>query len=207
VDRFSFIFGFHALILGLAVTELLGGFANFAHRHKIRELGVPTALLALVVFAYICATWLDAWRSLSDAELNFASLLAPILTATLYYLAAAMVFPRADRAPEGIDAYFAKRKSFVAAMLLGAEICFTYQAIDYYRSDFTSRPAVFWYWDIPFKVLILSGFAAMTFSKRRPAVIAAMLFVLLLLVIPYWTHGGIQAWIHHQFDPPVASSG
>ena len=31
----------------------------------------------------------------------------------------------------------------------------------------------------------------------------SVLVVLLLLVIPYWTHGGFQAWIHQRFDPPA----
>lgn len=204
MDRFSFIFGFYALILGLAVTEVLGGFADFARKHRIRELGVPTALLALVVFTYICATWLDAWQSLRSAELNFESLLAPILTATFYYLAAAMVFPRDDRSAAEIHAYFARRKGFVAGMLLGAELCFTYQSVPYYRSDFANRPAVFWYWDLPFKVLLLGSFTVLVLSKRRRVDVAAMIFVLFLFLIPYWTRGGIQSWIHQQFDRPLA---
>lgn len=206
LDRFSFIFAFYALILGLAVTEVLGGFADFARRHRIRELGVPTALLALVVFAYICATWLDGWQSLRSADLNFESLLAPILTATFYYLAAAMVFQRDDRSTQGIDAYFTNRKGFVAGMLLGAELCFTYQSLPYYHSHLTNRPAVFWYYDLPFKVLVLGSFSVLILSRRRRVDVAAMIFVLFLLVIPYWTRGGIQSWIHQQFDVPSVST-
>lgn len=93
LDRFSFIFAFYGLILGLAVTAVLSGFADFARRHRIRELGLSMALLALLVFVDICATWLDAWQTLRDVQLNFEGMLAPILTATFYYLAAAMVFP------------------------------------------------------------------------------------------------------------------
>jgi len=206
VDRFSFIFAFYGLILGLAVTEVLGGFADFARRHRIRDLGAPTALLALLVFVDICATWLDAWQTLRDVPLNFEGMLAPILTATFYYLAAAMVFPRDDRSAEGVEAYFVKRKGFVAVMLLAAEICITFTFMDFYRSELATRPAVFWYWHVPYKLLILWGLAALAFSRRRRVDLAAILFVLFLFVVPYWTRGALQVWVHEHFDTPGVSA-
>ena len=93
VDRFSFFFAFYGLILGLAVTELLGGFAAMVRARALRRLEPETALLALLTFIAICATWIDAWDSLQAITLDFAGLWAPILLATLYYLAAAVIFP------------------------------------------------------------------------------------------------------------------
>jgi hypothetical protein len=94
VDRFSFIFAFYGLILGLAVTEVLGGFAGYARERRIRDLEPQTALLAIFLFLNISATWIDAWDTLKDVPLDFEGLWAPLLTATSLYLAAAMVFPR-----------------------------------------------------------------------------------------------------------------
>jgi hypothetical protein len=68
LDRFSFFFGFYGLILGLAVTELLSGFAEFARRRRLRDLELQTALLALLVFVDICATWIDALLHASESH-------------------------------------------------------------------------------------------------------------------------------------------
>ena len=86
MDRFSFFFAFYGLILGLAVTELLGGFARLVRARALRKLEPQTALLALLIFIVICATWIDAWNSLTKTiTLDFAGLWAPILLATFYY--------------------------------------------------------------------------------------------------------------------------
>src|SRR4051812_31326318 len=90
IDRFSFFFAFYGLILGLAVTELLGGVARMVRAKALKQLEPQTALLALLVFVLICATWIDAWVSLKAITLDFAGLWAPILLATAYFLAAAV---------------------------------------------------------------------------------------------------------------------
>ena len=96
MDRFSFFFAFYGLVLGLGVTEVLKGFADFVRRRPLRTIDPQTALLATFVFIDICATWIDAWTSLKGVSVDFAGLWAPILLATAYYLAASVVFPRDD---------------------------------------------------------------------------------------------------------------
>src|SRR3954469_26029280 len=93
MDRFSFFFAFYGLILGLAVTELLGGFAGIVRARALKRLEPQTALLGLLIFIVICATWIDAWNTLTTISLDFEALWAPILLATFYFLAEAVVFP------------------------------------------------------------------------------------------------------------------
>ena len=94
VDRFSFFFAFYGLILGLGVAELLSGFAGMVRAHALKKLEAQTALAALLTFVLIVATWVDTFTMERSITLNFGDLWAPILLATFYYLAAAVIFPR-----------------------------------------------------------------------------------------------------------------
>ncbi|MEP7129748.1 MAG: hypothetical protein ABI770_01320 [Sphingomicrobium sp.] len=107
---------------------------------------------------------------------------------------------------EDIEAYFTRRKGFVAAMLFAAEISITFTFLDVYRSQLASRPAAFWYWNVPYKILILGGLATLAATKRRRVDVAAITFVLFLFVVPYWTRGAVQDWVHARFDAPSSAT-
>jgi hypothetical protein len=202
LDRFSFFFAFYGLILGLAVTELLSGLAGYARERRIQGLERQTALLALAVFLFVCATWIDAWDTLQGISLNFEGLAAPILTATFYYLAACMVFPRNPSEYDRLEDYFSSRKSFVASMLLAAEIAVSITFLPAYGQTLEQRPAVFWLWQVPYKIVIIGSFAALIFLRDRRAILAALWMLIALATIPYWSNGGIQHWIDARFDEP-----
>lgn len=202
MDRFSFFFAFYGLILGLAVTELLGGFVAFARERRIRDLEPQTGLLALLIFVDICATWLDAWETLKDVTLNLEGLFAPILLATAFYLASGLVFPRKSADLDALDEYYRKRKWFVATMLLIVELLVGYTFIGTYERKLANAPAVFWLWHVPYKLLLLSGFVWLIAARGKRSNIAALSFLLLLFTVPYWTRGAIPNWIHQTFDAP-----
>ena len=205
MDRFSFFFAFYGLILGLAVTELLGGFAAMARAKALRQLEPRTALLALLTFVAICATWIDAWDSLRTITLDFAGLWAPILLATFYYLAAAVVFP-SDPADFGrLGDYFADRKRFVIAMLLAAELLVTFTFRDVFAQVSAERPAHFWLWLLPYNLAIVGAYTALLLAKSPRANIVLLALLLLLFFIPYWEQGSIGAAIdrHWGYPPPA----
>lgn len=87
---------------------------------------VPTALLAAFIFLVICAAWIDARVSLQGVSLDFSGLWAPILLATLYYLAATVVFPRDQEDIDNLSSYYDERKTFVVIVLLVAEFLVNY---------------------------------------------------------------------------------
>src|SRR5690242_16062287 len=96
MDRFSYFITFYSLILGLGLTELLGGFAHMVRARALKKLEPQTALLAFFILVDICSTWVDSWLSLKDVTVDFAGLWAPVLIAICFYLAAATVFPRSE---------------------------------------------------------------------------------------------------------------
>jgi hypothetical protein len=188
LDKFAFFFGFYGLMLGLAVTELLNGLGALVRTGELRRLGAQTALLALFLLLVICATWIDAWDSLRGVSLDFAGLWAPILIAILYYLAAVVTFPKSPAEWTSLDDYFAKRKRFVASLMLAAEFVVNYSYRSVMLDTYQHNPARFWDWLVPYNVAIKLGFIALIFVKGRRANIAALVVMILLFAIPYWHH-------------------
>ena len=190
MDKFFFFFGFYGLMLGLAVTELLNGLGSLARTGELRRLGAQTGLLALFVLLVICATWIDAWESLRGVSLDFAGLSAPILIAILYYLAATVTFPENPAEWPSLDDYFAKRKSFVAVLMLAAEFAvnWSYRSVlvDIYEHD----PEKFWHWTLPYNIAIKLAFLALIFVRGKRANIAVLVAMILIFFLPYWHRAG-----------------
>lgn len=199
VDRFSFFFAFYGLILGLAVTELLGGFARMVRAKAVRRLEPQTALIALLTFIAICATWIDAWTSLKTISLDFAGLWAPILLATAYYLAAAVVFPSDPKDYADLGTYFADRKRFVVAMLLAAELLVSVTFSNVIVDELRTKPALFWLWFLPYNFSIKGCYIALLIVRGRRANIALMIALILLFMVPYWVHGEAESLIARHY--------
>jgi hypothetical protein len=199
LDRFSFFFAFYGLILGLAVTELLGGFAGIVRERAVRRLEPQTALLALLIFIVICATWIDAWTTLTTISLNFEALWAPVLLATLYYLAAAVTFPTNPAEFDQLATYYAERKRFIVALLLGAELLVTFTFLNVVHAELNSRPAIFWLWFLPYNLSIKLSYVALFIVRSRRANIFFLALLILLFLVPYWVHGAMEALISRRF--------
>ena len=181
------------------MTELLGGFAGMVRAKALRQLEPQTALLALLTFILICATWIDAWDSLKTITLDFSGLWAPILLATFYYLAAAVVFPHDPREYPRLATYFAERKRFTIGMLLAAELLVTFSYRGVFIDWFVHRPAVFWLWEVPYNLAIKGSFVALLFVRGRRANIALLAALILLFMVPYWENGAIAAAIARHY--------
>ena len=199
MDRFSFFFAFYGLILGLAATEILSGFARFVRERATRKIDAQTALLALFSFLAICATWIDASLSLSKVTLDFDGLWAPVLIATCYYLAATVVFPTELDKIESTAEYYAERKAFVVIMLLAAECLVNLTFLPIFEQNLRDRPAVFWLFELPLNVLIKGAFIALLLVKSRRANLLWLIALILLFAVPYWTWGAIAGAIQEHF--------
>jgi hypothetical protein len=186
LDKFGFFIVFYSLILGLAVTELLNGFGELVRAGELRRLGAQTALLALFLLIIICATWIDAWGTLRNSSLDFEDLWPPILAAILYYLAAVVTFPKDPAGWQSLDEYFAKRKSFVAGLLLAADFPINYTYRNLMIDAYQHHPSFFWGWVLPYNLAPKIAFLALIFVKGRRANIAALIVLILLYLLPYW---------------------
>jgi hypothetical protein len=173
------------------VTELLGGFARLVRARALKHLEPQTLLIALFTFIVICATWIDAWDSLQTITLSFDALAAPILLATFYYLAAAVVFPTDPKDFPQIGTYFAERKMFMVSMLFAAELVEAYTYSSVYIDRLQHHPSIFWLWLLPYNLAIKGCFIALLFVRSRRANVALLSTLILLFLIPYWERGAI----------------
>ena len=192
LDRFSFFFAFYGLILGLGVAELLSGFAGMVRAHALKKLETQTALVALLTFILIVATWVDTWSMDRTITLNFGDLWAPILLATFYYLAAAVIFPRDPGQYAHLRAYFSARRKFVIGMLFAAELVDLYANRAWFIDAYLHQPAVFWGWLVPYNIAIKGCFLALFLVRGRRATIVLLVTQILIFILPYWNSGAMD---------------
>jgi hypothetical protein len=192
VDRFSFFFAFYGLILGLAVAELLSGFAGMVRAHALKKLETQTALVALLTFVLIVATWVDTYTMDRSITLNFGDLWPPIMLATLYYLAAAVIFPREPQQFSHLRAYFAARRKFIIGMLFAAELVDFYANRAFLIDRYYREPGLFWGWNVPYNIVIKGVFLALFLVRGRRTTIALLVTQILIFLVPYWHAGAID---------------
>jgi len=179
------------------VTELLGGFAGMVRAQAVKKLETETALVALLTFLLICSTWIDAWNELKSVNLDLADLWAPILLATCYYLAAAVVFPREPEQYSRLRTYLAARKLFVFGLLWAAVLLECYASSGFFTDAYQHRAAYFWGFLVPYNFAVNAGFLLLLVVRERRASIALVSAEILLVLVPYWQdHSFAPATMH-----------
>lgn len=199
MDKFSYFVIFYSLILGLALTELLGGFARMVRARALAKLEPQTALVALMTLLYLCATWLDAWDSLKSVTLDFAGMAAPVLLAICYYLAAAVIFPHHEADHERLADYYQERRPFIMSMMLAASLLENISYRSVFAVNLDQHPAVFWLWLLPYNLAIDGSMLALIFVRSRSANVVLLALLILLITIPYWSNGSVGPAIARAF--------
>lgn len=118
MDRFEFFFTIYSLLLGLALAELMIGYANLLRSPGRPALGLLTPTLSVLIFIEILVTFLDAWMKLQRIQLNLFGLLAPTAIALGFFIAAVMAVPRNNTDWRTLDDYFHERKKWILGFLL-----------------------------------------------------------------------------------------
>ena len=199
MDSFSYFIAFYSLILGLGLTELLGGFAHMVRAKALKKLEPQTALLALFILVDICSTWVDSWLTLKHVSVDFAGLWAPLLLAICFYLAASVVFPHDEGDHERLADYYRERKRFVVGLLLAGEMLIHVTYLPILEQRIAHEPALFWLWTVPYNVAIEASMLAIMFVRSRRTNIVLLIVLLLLIMIPYWDQGSIQNVLAGQY--------
>lgn len=124
MDEFSYIFELFALLLGLAVAEMLGGFGQVLKLRTRRKAGVDehavkvrigwlTPLLGLMVTVDLATFWNLLWLARGGLEVNFLTVFVVLALIGGYYLVATQVFPDEPQLWPDFDAYYQLQKRFV----------------------------------------------------------------------------------------------
>lgn len=120
------VFALFGLLLGLAIAEVLAGFAqtwkarlraDAAGRPPVR-VGWLVPLLGLLVITDQTGFWLTAYAFRETIPLTFLALLAVLAVIGLYYLLATFVFPDEPEAWPDFDDYYMRINRIVIGGML-----------------------------------------------------------------------------------------
>lgn len=115
---FEFVFSLYSLLFGLALAQVFGGFGNtLQERHKLK-VGWLTPLLGLFVILDLTSFWEIGWQMRGITRPYFLFLIACVLVAGIYYLAARLVFPRNFVEWPDFDVYYFRHKKWVYGGIL-----------------------------------------------------------------------------------------
>ncbi len=130
MDDFEFVFALYSLLLGLSMVELLGGlgraiearFAAEAERAKF-AIGWLTSLLAIFVMLDLLSFWSAAWFARDDIAVSSTALLGVAAFASVYFLAARLVFPSHPEGFANLDVHYFRVRRIVLGPAAGAAGC------------------------------------------------------------------------------------
>jgi hypothetical protein len=122
---FEHSFTLIGLVLGLALTEMLSGLVQALRSNGINSLGVLTPLLAIFVLADLTANWGVIWEMRSNLPSLWPVLGFGLLLSSMYYVAAALVFPKSWDDWLDLDAYYMKHRRLVLGLMLMCFVVYT----------------------------------------------------------------------------------
>jgi hypothetical protein len=126
MSPFELVFALFGLLLGLAIAEVLGGFARVlklkrAGRAEVR-IGWLTPLLGLLVILDLTSFWLVAWNVRDLIPANYATLILVLTIVGAYYLAATLIFPEDPETWPDFDMHYDRQNRLVLATMLFANV-------------------------------------------------------------------------------------
>ena len=122
MSAFEFFFSFYGLLLGLSLAVIATGAATaIQHRHKIR-IGWLTPLLAVFVVLDVASFWDFAWTTFRDTPFSYGLLVASMVVAVVYFIAASLVFPHQIEDGQSLDDHFWANRKVVLLLTAAANI-------------------------------------------------------------------------------------
>jgi len=122
MSQFEFFMTFYGLLLGLAVADLLAGFAGLIGRADRPVLGLLTPLFGGTLFLELMATFLDAWNKLQNVTMNLVGLAIPTAIGVLFFVAARIAVPRDFGSWRALDEYFYANRRWTMGTLIAINI-------------------------------------------------------------------------------------
>lgn len=120
IDAFSFVFSLFSIVLGLALTEVLGGLGKALQSRKKVKIGWLTPLLGLLIGLDVTSFWSVGWSVRSRISAHYLALMSGLFITGVYYLAARLAFPADPSEWPDFDRYYFEHKRMVIG---GVIIC------------------------------------------------------------------------------------
>lgn len=121
MSPFELVFALFGLLLGLAIAEVLGGFARAYRIRRSRKavrIGWLTPLLGLFVVLDLTSFWIVAYGARDQLSANYLTLIVVLGIVGIYYLAATLIFPEdPDEWPDFDDHYDRQNRAVLLGLL------------------------------------------------------------------------------------------
>ncbi|MEM1052393.1 MAG: hypothetical protein AAGI28_09895 [Pseudomonadota bacterium] len=151
MEGFFFLTEAFILLMGLAMAEVLGGFARVLKLRARRRAGIEAAnatrigwltpLLGLFVIVDQSTFFLHMFSVREVMPFNGGTILGILLTIGWYYLIAAMTFPDEPQSWPDFDEWFWQQKRFVVGGVIGVNILSTAAQITFITAEQQARAA------------------------------------------------------------------
>ena len=122
MSAFEFFFSFYGLLLGLSLAVIATGAARaFKHRKTVR-VGWLTPLLAIFAALDIATFWDAAWTNFRHLPYSYGLLVAGLIVALIYFIAAALIFPDETDEVTSLDDHFWANRQAVLSLLIATNM-------------------------------------------------------------------------------------
>ncbi|WP_448663502.1 hypothetical protein ACG3SL_02185 [Sphingomonas sp. CJ20] len=122
MSPFELVFAVFALLLGLAVAEVLGGFARTLKLRRKVRIGWLTPLLGVLVVLDLMTLWLAAWEYRDLVAANYLTLVVMLALVGGYYLFATLVFPDDPAEWPDFDLWYDQHNELVLGGMLAINL-------------------------------------------------------------------------------------
>ena len=207
MDEFSYIFELFALLLGLAVAEMLSGFGHVLKLRARRKAGVDehairvrigwlVPLLGLLVLVDLATFWGGLWMAREGLHMTMLTVFCVLTLIGGYYLVATQVFPDEPQLWPDFDDYYRLQKRFVVLgmfiiNILAQTLMATFGLMpEVAPEQVRANPA----FGIAALLIFLNvpAFLWLAFSKRERVDIALILFIIGTQFFYAWAALGIE---------------
>jgi hypothetical protein len=176
MNDFSFLSGLFGILFGLIVAEIATKFADAIDLHHRRPIGWLTPMLAIVVLMDAAGFWIWFWSMRSVATVRWHTVFVGLIVSVVYFLAAALIFPRSEGDWASLDQHYWSRKRFVVGGLLLVEATF-------FGWQFSRvHPAWNDWWLYFYMVPYFGGFIGLLFSRSRRVDLALLAILIVSLI-------------------------
>lgn len=122
MQGFDLVFAMFGLVLGLAVTEVLAGFARVIKMRRKAHVGWLTPLLGLFVLIDMTTFWNTVYAHREHLHANLATLLVVLGFVGSYYLISTLIFPDDPDEWPDFDAWYDRHNRQVLGGVLGLTV-------------------------------------------------------------------------------------
>jgi len=172
MSEFEFVFPLFALLVGLAVTEMLAGLAHALKSKKDIHVGWLTPLLGTLILINLAMFWQGSWEMRDGITATSSSFLLVLAVGGTYFLAASLTFPSWDANVRDLDQHFMDNRRLAILAIAACNAVYFFRVATVIR-----QPLDAWWWIGNATFLGLLLIAALAPNRR---VILAALWILIL---------------------------